>query len=353
MPLNVTKQFDAAELRFNPPRFSEDILRNFLRDQYGIQGKFKSLAGERDQNIWVTAEDGKKYVYKISSPDELDVIVDFQIKALLHLEEKDPGLSVPRQLRDKAGQPSSVLNDENGRPHCVRLLSFVDGEPLSGHDHLPNDAIKEVGRITGRLCAGLSDFNHPAASHFMPWDTLNGLIFSNDLRENYLPDDFKELAEKHLRHLLTHGVPKLLTLPHQVIHNDGHSGNVMCALNNPAQITGVIDFGDMIARPIIVDVAVSLISMLSHNPDVLNTTSAMLEGYGEYVTIPDEQIALLYDALAAVSILTVQLLSYRAVHHAHDKQKLDEEDLEGAIDVAKTFLSFDRDIFTNQFISRR
>jgi hydroxylysine kinase len=351
MTTNTIKQFNPDDLRFNPPSFREDILRQFLQDHYGVTGAFKTLAGERDQNLSVTTEHGVKYIFKIAGAEELDESVDFQIKALLHLEAKDPGLSVPRQVRNKAGQSYSLLNDENGRLHLARLLSYVEGIPISEFDHLPLDAIREVGRITGRLCAGLSDFSHPSANHFMPWDSLNEIIFTDELRQKYTPDDFKQLAEEHLQRLQAYSMPKLLALPRQVIHNDGHSGNIMCAPDKPATVTGIIDFGDLIAGPVIVDLAVSLNSMMCHNSDILSTTSAMLEGYRQYVTIPDKQLELLYDALAVRSILNVQLLNYRSIHHAQDEQKILEEDFPGTLEKAKIFLGFDRDVFIDHVSS--
>jgi hydroxylysine kinase len=351
MTTNMIKPFNPDDLRFTPPSFQVDILRQFLLDQYGVTGAFKTLAGERDQNMSVTTEEGVKYIFKIASADELDESVDFQIKALLHLQQKDPGLSVPRQIRNKSGESYSVLNDENGLAHMARLLSYVDGCPVSEFDHLPFDAIREVGRITGRLCAGLNGFDHAAASHFMPWDSLNQIIFTEELRQKYTPDDFKPLAEVHLKRLQAYGMPKLLALPRQVIHNDGHSGNVMCAPDNPVNVTGIIDFGDLIAGPVIVDLAVSLNSMMDHNSDILASTSAMLEGYKKYVIIPDKQLELLYDALTVRSLLNVQLLYYRSIHHAHDEQKLLEEDFEGTLEKAKIFLGFSRDVFNDHVSS--
>ena len=345
MTINMTKKFNPNDLRFNPPCFHEDILRQFLKDQYGVTGAFKTLVGERDQNMCVTTEQGHQYIFKVASSEELDESIDLQIKALIHLEQKIPSLSVPRQINNKSGQSYSELIDKRGHIHLARLLSYVEGVPISESKHLPFDAIREVGRITGRVCAGLSDFNHPAANHFMPWDSLNELIFTDELRQKYTPDDFKALAEKHLQRLQADSMPKLLALPRQVIHNDGHSGNIMCNPNSPTKVTGVIDFGDLVLGPVIIDLAVCLNSMIDHNSDILGATSAMLEGYRQHVFIPDKQLELLYDALAVRSILTVQLLYYRTIHHAHDTEKLLEEDFSGTLEKAKIFLEFDRNVF--------
>ena len=131
-----------------------------------------------------------------------------------------------------------------------------------------------------------------------------------------LPDSIKEKAELHLSRLQKQGIPSLLALPHQIIHHDAHPGNVMCEPGNTAHITGVIDFGDLIYRPVIMDVSVALSSTLRHNPDILGATTAMLQGYSHHYIIPEEQLELLYDALCASYIMSVQLLNYRARHHA-------------------------------------
>jgi len=351
MTADIAKQLSTDDLKFNPPHFSEAVLHDFLQHHYGMAGDFKTLAGERDQNMQFTTRDRKRYVLKIAGPDELDETVDFQIKSLLHLQVTDPGLTVPVQIKTTAGEQAAKITDDNGQAHWVRLVSFVEGEPLDLHDHLNLDAIKAIGRITGRLCAALKGFEHPASKNFMPWDGLNGLIFSTELREKYMPDDFKALAETHLQRLETDGVPRLLALPHQVIHHDGHAGNVMCEVGNPAVVTGVIDFGDLIDRPIAMDISIVLTSVIEQGADILSATTAMLEGYREYTPIPDEQLALLYDAVAVSYIIAVQLYSYRAQHHADDPEKIRQEDLAGTVDAARKFLEFDRARFTAHIMS--
>lgn len=336
---------NADDLKFNPPRFTVKELHDFLLSQYGMTGELKPLAGERDQNMRFTNTDGKQYVLKIASPDELDETVDFQIKALLHLQKEDPELTVPVQIKTLSGEQAAVIKNKHKKAHWARLVSYVDGEPLDLYDPLSLETIRAMGRITGRLCAALKRFNHPAAQNFMPWDGLNGLIFSAELRENYIPDDLKTLVESHLKRLEQVSLPKLLALPHQVIHHDGHSGNIMCKTGVPEIITGVIDFGDLIYRPIVMDISIVLTSAIDNN-NILDATTALLEGYSEHTPVPNEQRALLYDAVAISLIIAVQLYSYRAKHHADDPEKIRQEDLVGTIETTRRFLEFDRDIFT-------
>jgi Ser/Thr protein kinase RdoA (MazF antagonist) len=82
-------------LNRNPPTFSEDQVRRIATSTFGLEGEFKSLASERDQNFCITTTNGERFVFKISNHNEDPGVVDLQIKALQHIELTDPALKVP------------------------------------------------------------------------------------------------------------------------------------------------------------------------------------------------------------------------------------------------------------------
>ena len=92
----------------------------------------------------------------------------------------------------------------------------------------------------------------------MPWNILNGLVVSHELRTRYLRDGLAERCAPALRRPENESLPRMLALPVQTIHNDGHWGTVLCAPENPEPITGVIDFGDQIEGPLVVDLHVDV-----------------------------------------------------------------------------------------------
>lgn len=299
------------DLRFTPPKLSQDILTPFLKEHWGIEGKLKPLSGERDQNFQVQAYDGKQYIYKIASPIEDPALVDFQIQALLHLENTDADIPVPRILRSNSGQVLETLNDEHNNPHAVRLLSYVPGVPLENVDPPSPDTIKQIGTMQGRVCLALTGFKHKAGSYFMPWDILNGLVVSHSLRTAYLKDGLDAKCAPALDRLESDSLPRMRELPHRTVHNDAHSGNVMCDPDDPATITGIIDFGDLLYRPLVVELSTSLTSIIERSPTPLRSTAALILGFKTKVSIPQEELELLYDATLARAIMTVQLLEFR------------------------------------------
>jgi Ser/Thr protein kinase RdoA (MazF antagonist) len=304
-------ELTAEDLRFKPPRLSEDILRPFLQKYWRIDGDLKRLSGERDQNFQVTTADGTQYVYKIASSIEVPELVDFQIQALLHLEKEDPEIRVPRIVHSDDGNAFETLADDRGESHAVRVLSYVPGVPVGSVSPPSLATVEQIGALQGRVCQAFTGFDHDAATHFMPWDIMNGLVISRNLRTDYLQDGLAEICEPSLERLEKESLPRMHALAHQVIHNDAHSWNVMCDPDDPSTITGVIDFGDMVKRPLVVDLATSLTSVIEHSQTPLQSSAALLRGFRKFMAISEVQLDLLYDAVLARAIMTVQLTEFR------------------------------------------
>jgi len=320
------------DLRFTPPNIPDDVLTDFLRQTYGVQGRLKRLAGERDQNIWVRPDHGNGYVFKIASPDEDAQLVDFQIKALRHLEDTDPTLPVPRLVPALDGAMETRLPmPDSGADYAVRLLTFLPGIPLSDAPAPGFEAISDIGALLGRVARAFVSFDHPASSHFMPWNILNGLVVSDMLIEQHLPVKLAADCAPVLARLKGHSLPAMQALPSQVVHNDAHSGNLMCDPDNPAAICRLIDFGDMVRAPLVVEASTCLASLLERQPDEAEICMTFLWGFQEHMDFTANQRPLLRDAILARLILTVQLLDYRVVNGLEGGAELAERDLPNAV----------------------
>jgi len=306
----MRESLTANDLRFTPPRLPLEIVAPFLREHWGIEGEFKPLSGERDQNFRVRTDEGHAYIYKIASSIEDHTLADLQIQALLRIEETDADIPAPRIVRSRRGNASETLNSA-GQAHAVRLLSYVPGAPLGRFEPPTVETIAQIGALQGRLCRALAGFEHPGGAHFMPWDILNGLVISRELREKYLRGGLAGTCAPHLERLEHQSLPRMLELPHQFIHNDAHGDNVMVDPDDPSRVTGVIDFGDLVFRPIVVDLSTSLTSILDRSATPITDAAALVRGFQRHLPIPAQQLELLYDAVVARAILTVELLQFR------------------------------------------
>jgi Ser/Thr protein kinase RdoA (MazF antagonist) len=332
------------ELRFAPPELDEETVADFVERHWGLRGALRRLAGERDQNFRLRLDDGRQFVIKIASPLEDPALVDYQVRALLHVARRDRGLPTPRIVPATDDRAVCEYSSPTGETHAVRLLSWVAGKPLGSMPALPLGAVHATGQLQGRLCRAFADFAHPAQRHFMPWDALNGLVESPALRHGYLPESLQERCAPILERLEHESLPRMRSLPAQVIHNDAHRGNIMCDPDDASVITGVIDFGDLAFRPVVTDLATSLTSFTGHSHDPLLIAGTLVSGFRSVLAIDDAQLALLYDALLTRAILTVQLLTYR-VRHAGAPESVRTVDLAESVVNLKVALSMDPDRF--------
>ena len=336
-------ELTASDLRFTPPQLPRELLEQFLEDHWGVTGTFKPLSGERDQNTQVCTRDDTLYVLKVSSPIEDPLLVDFQVQALLHLEQADPSIPIPRVQRSLNGNIVETLHSDEGE-HVVRLLSWVDGVPLEDTAPCSPGVITQIGTLQGRMCRAFAGFRHAGGAHFMPWNILNGLVVSHELRTRYLRDGLAERCGPALQRLENESLPRMLALPMQTIHNDGHWGNVLCDPAAPDTITGVIDFGDQIEGPLVVDLATSMTSILERSQEPLEAAAALVRGFESHTDLPGEQRELLYDATLARAIMIVQLLEFRAEHTEVDPA-LREVDIPIVKQALEKILSIDPDDF--------
>ena len=340
----MTTALNIEDLRFTPPSLSEADLLIHVRASHGLRGELQALSGERDQNFRLIDEEGDQWLLKVASPLEPPALVDFQIEALRHIEREAPLLPVPRMRPDLKGDFCSVLQAPDGQEYRVRLLSFIPGTPLSQLDAIDEPTVRAVGAMQARLCKALSGFRHPAEGLFMPWDTMNGLVTSSQLR-SYIPDHLLKDCEPALEFLQAEALPALATLPSQVIHNDGHSGNVLYDASRPGEVVGIIDFGDMVHRPVIVDLAVSLVSLCEHGNSIIAAARNLLAGFQSELALPQAQLELLYDALLARSLLTVQLLGFRCRHRAAGHESIRKYDLPQSIATLQSIIETPRETF--------
>lgn len=340
---SMPDELTASDLRFTPPQLPRELLEQFLEDHWGITGMFKPLSGERDQNTQVRTPDDGLFVLKVSSPIEDPLLVDFQVQAMLHLEQADPSIPIPRVHRSLVGNVVETLHADEGE-HVVRLLSWVDGVPLEDAASCSPEVVAQIGSLQGRMCKAFAGFRHAGGAHFMPWNILNGLVVSHELRTRYLNDGLAERCAPALQRLENESLPRMLALPAQTIHNDGHWGNVLCDPAAPDTITGVIDFGDQIEGPLVVDLATSMTSILERSENPLAAATALVRGFESHTALPDEQRELLYDATLARAIMVVQLLEFRAQHTETDPE-LRDVDIPIVKQTLEKILSIDPDDF--------
>jgi Ser/Thr protein kinase RdoA (MazF antagonist) len=296
-------------LTTTPPAFADAGAAKIALDLYGIDGVVQPLVSERDQNFKLRCRDGERYVLKISNHAEPFEVIDFQIRALLHVATRDPSIPLPRVIPTLAGSLHGRI-EHDGQLHFVRLLSWLDGRVMHATAAGPVLA-RDMGRFLARLGVALQGFDHPGSNLPLLWDMKRAASLA-DFVGCIEEAGLRRMVEETLDTFVSRVKPVLDGLRTQVIHNDMNPGNLLIDRERPDQISGLIDFGDLTKSPLIIDLAVAAAYQLSPGEDPLAGVLPMISGYHGVEPLQPVEMELLTDLIRTRLITSLLIGSYRA-----------------------------------------
>jgi Ser/Thr protein kinase RdoA (MazF antagonist) len=102
----------------------------------------------------------------------------------------------------------------------VRLLDYIEGQPLTDLDHLGQAVVAGFGRLCGEMDLALAGFDHPGLERTLQWDARHAsalikhlLPVIKDEQQRALIAEAAEQAERRLQPLQdTLPVPAMLTV---------------------------------------------------------------------------------------------------------------------------------------------
>ena len=140
---------------------------------------------------------------------------------------------------------------------------------MCSEPHSP-DLLHDLGRFMARVDCALQSFQHPAMHRIHLWDTTN-LHFMSQFVEHIKPEQRRKMVSQVYRLLFRFALsiavqvigdfvakvlPILPTLQYGLIHNDGNDHNIV--LSDDQTVSGIIDFGDMVLGPYVMELAVTI-----------------------------------------------------------------------------------------------
>ncbi len=310
----MTSGLSPADLRFDPPDVDPAVVAAVALDQYGVTGGFTRLRGECDHNTLITTADGRQYVLKIASPSEAIAATEFQCDALDHIADVDPALAVPRVVPTIIGERHTTVTVD-GATASARMLTYLPGITFDGARKLSLPALRGVGAFQGRLARALRWYRHRAATNFMAWNLAAGLVADDVLWAGLTPAS--AVVAEPCRGRVERATRALGGMRAQVVHNDGHRGNLLRKDDRSTDVVGVIDFGDLVHTALVADLAICAASFLDRQPDQPAALAALAAGYHEWTALLDDEIELLADLTLARMVLSTLLVEYQTQHTPH------------------------------------
>ena len=278
-----------------PQQVSQGEAVRLAREIYGLEVSVEPLQGEYDHNFHVTAADGRAFVLKVMHPSRERSFVELQCRALAHLVDRAPGLSLPRVKSTQRGEPFTKVELEQGKERLVWLLTFLPGTVLAQvRPHTP-ELLHSVGWLLGEIDRALQGFSHPAAMRELKWDSARASWIREYLSQVEDPSR-RALVERVLAQYESSVVPLLPTLRKSVIYGDGNDYNVLVERTGgqPREVVSVIDFGDMHHGLIVSEPAIAAAYAVLGKSEALAAAAAIVSGFHQVFPLDETELSALF-----------------------------------------------------------
>ena len=296
------------------PHFSEAEAAALAQRLFGLQAEPRQLPSERDQNFLMRDGAGQRYVLKIANATEQRQALEVQNSAMMHLAQACPGLNWPEVCATMDGEKIATVVSPSGTEHLVRLLTFIEGQPLAQFKPHTPQLMYAFGRSLGQMDAAFQNFDGvPANAPDFQWDLKNAARVL-DRHIHHIPSaQQRALVQFFWEYFLEDTLPILSKLRTSVIHNDANDYNVLVSPTalDSATIAGIIDFGDMIHSHTVGELAVACAYAMLGKVDPLRIGSEIVRGYHDAFPLMEQEIEALFALICLRLCVSVVLSAFQ------------------------------------------
>jgi 4-aminobutyrate aminotransferase-like enzyme/Ser/Thr protein kinase RdoA (MazF antagonist) len=276
------------------PGIGPERAAELAREVYGVDGPVRELGSHQDRNFRVDAAHGR-HVLKVANRSWGRAAIEAQNAALLHIAARDTSFQAPVPVAGLDGAlVHGAVDGDDVLP--LRLLTYVEGEPLSDVAYLAPVVVADLGSLAARASAALADLDHPGLDRVVQWDlrragevlaVLLPSIADPDRRE-HVADVAADAGER-----LAHVADRLRI---QAIHGDVTDDNVVGRRDDAGRVRpdGIIDFGDLARSWLVADLAVTCASVLRHHPDDPFSILPAVRAFHDVVPLDDADLEALW-----------------------------------------------------------
>jgi hydroxylysine kinase len=291
-------------LNIAPPAVPMAVAIGLLAREYGIAARsLTPLTSERDTNFKVESDKGL-FVLKFANVGERPDVTRLQTAALLHLQTHAPELAVPRMVPGLSGAMETEWNGS-----MVRVLSWLDGLPL----HMaPRSAPqrRSIACAAAGIGRALSTFQFEGGEQDLQWDIQHALRLRADVEA--VEASGRPLVVEALDRFERHAAPLLPKLRGQFVHGDLNPYNLLVNPQDPDEVTGILDFGDMVKTPLVTDLAIAAGYHAERGADAMQSLGDFIAAYHEVLPLEAREISILPELIMARFVTTLVITSWRA-----------------------------------------
>ncbi|OCB74803.1 aminotransferase class III-fold pyridoxal phosphate-dependent enzyme [Flavobacterium crassostreae] len=287
--------------------FSETTIQQLVQDHYGLTTTAKALNGYEELNFLLSDEKKEKYILKITNEAHSFPFLEAQVAIIAHLANSKMATHFQHFCFNKQGEALTKI-EKDSKTYYVRILNFLEGTFWVDQAVKSNELHTNLGAFMGSMDSELQHFSHPAMHRNYSWD-ISRATEANDALHHILNHEKRRIAGYFLLQFETEVLPKIHHLRHAYIHNDANDYNVLTQGN---QISGLIDFGDMVYTALINNLAITCTYAMLEEKEPLEVATAIVKGYHSSYSLTEQEVGVLYYLIAARLCISVTQSAYNS-----------------------------------------
>jgi 4-aminobutyrate aminotransferase-like enzyme/Ser/Thr protein kinase RdoA (MazF antagonist) len=242
------------------PEIDASAALRVAEEHYGVTGEVVEFGSHQDRNFRIAATD-RRVLLKFSNAAFGHAELHAQNLAAAAVAAA--GIRAPQGLPALDGETVLTVASPDG-PVQVRLLEYVEGEPLSDAGVFTPEAARRLGELAARVARALAPLAHAGLAQRTQWNLRDAAetvrLLSGDIPDASRRERVTAVAEAAVRAL----EPLRDDLRTQTIHGDVTDDNIVVDASDGQW--GVIDFGDVAESWLVAELAVTCAAVLHHNP---------------------------------------------------------------------------------------
>ena len=295
------------------PRVDAEHAATLARELFGIEGTISELSSHQDRNFRiVTADDD--VVLKIANKSWRRGALQAQNDALLYLAHHHAPFTAPVPRLGRNGEYLQLAT-VNGDELFVRLITYLDGDTLTGEQYLAPQLRTDLGRLAGQAAHALEGFEHPGLTPGGQWDLMHGVTFVRTYLESVSEPERRQLIGESIDQIEAVLARVEGDLRVRTIHNDVTDDNTVGSPDHAGRIRpeGIIDFGDLSRSWLVGDVAMTAACILRHQVDHPFATLDAIRAYHQIVPLTQADVSALWPLVVLRGAVLVVAGDHQAV----------------------------------------
>lgn len=296
--------------------FSIEDAESAAREGFGLKARAEALAGYEDENFLLRLHDGRPMILKIATPAVSATFLQAQHKVLSRLAAQLTDVAVPQLQSSQNGTPLWQVRDGDGQERLVRCYALIPGRFLMDVSQRTRALYHSIGDAMGRLAAALADMDHPGAHRSSLWNLADLTAVRAHL--SALPEDKQHSIQALFDQADAVRAQCQGDLRYGLIHGDANDHNVLVSDEEPAQMMGLIDFGDMVYAPWVCDLAITCAYACMGSKDPMAACEQIVAAYHGQFPLRSAEIDCVFPLIRARLAMTVTMAAFQRQQRPDD-----------------------------------